>query len=234
MKIRSTREDFVKEFALPLFLEYLIFALLTIVMNRVAALGPLVQQTAMVGKEMTSPTLGRLVYGAAAFIAFFLFAGGASRAAVRENDIYSFWRGFTAGILLWQAIGDTAWHFSVAGVHFVPMKSIATLPLAILFIVLMIYGKRHHSFDWGIWCMLLSFGVNWIGQYILEGIGPAVAQWVTYSDWSYWASVVIGLLLFLYSIGFFLFRAKTTKGRMLGSMIMFIATVVIYFGLQEG
>ena len=231
MKIRSTKEQLAKEYALPLFLEFLIFAVLSFAMEKIVALGPDMQLKAMVGGEMTSPTLGRLIYGGAAFILFFVFAFTASGAAKRDSDIKSFWRGFTAGILLWQAIGDTAWHFSVAGVHFVPLKSIATLPLAILFIVLMIYGKRHHSFDWGIWCMLLSFGVNWIGQYILSGIGPVAAYWIDYEEWSYWGTVIPGVLMFFYSLGFLLFRAKTTKGRMLASMITFISLVVLYFGL---
>jgi hypothetical protein len=68
--------------------------------------------------------------------------------------------GIIAGILLWQFIGEISWHYSIGGVHFVPFESVTTFPIACLFILLLVYGKKHHSFDRGIWCMLLSFAFN--------------------------------------------------------------------------
>jgi hypothetical protein len=43
-----------------------------------------------------------------------------------------------------------------------------------LFILLLVYGKKHHSFDRGIWCMLLSFAFKVQVQFIaliLQTIG---------------------------------------------------------------
>ena len=153
----------------------------------------------------------------------------------KENRHYasSFW-GFTAGILLWQFIGEITWHYSIGGVHFVPFESATTFPVACLFILLLVYGKKHHSFDWGIWCMLLSFAFNWMGHYVMEGTYPFVASLADRHTWYIGASLVSGACGFVYSIVFLLFRVKTRRGRILASMLTYISIGVTAFGLIEG
>ena len=188
----------------------------------------------MVGENLTSPTVGRLAFGIIVLVLWFFFSLVASNAAKKEKHYASSLFGFAAGILLWQFIGEISWHYSVGGVHFVPFESVTTFPIACLFILLLLYGKKHHSFDWGIWCMLLSFAFNWMGHYVMEGTYPFVASFVEQHAWYVRASLVSGICGFVYSIIFLLFRVKTRRGRILASMLTYISIGVIAFGLIEG
>ena len=232
--VRSTRRELVLEYLLPLAAEFLILILCLLAFKLSVPLGPMTEPPTLIGEALTRPTVGRLVYGLAALLLWFVFSRVASRAADRDRHYCSSLLGFTAGILLWQFIGEISWHYSVGGVHFVPFESVTTFPVACLFLLLMIYGKRHHSFDWGIWCMLLSFAFNWMGHYVMEGTYPFVSSFVGKHVWYVGASSVSGLCGFVFSIVFLLFRVKTRRGRILASMMTYISLGVLAFGLLEG
>ena len=233
-KIRSTRKELVLEYLVPLVVEIMILAVSLAAFILFVDLGPMIQEPAMVGDSETMPTVGRLVFGIVVLVLWFVFSCIASDAAKKDRHYASSFWGFAAGILLWQFIGEISWHFSIGGVHFVPFESVTTFPLACLFILLMVYGKKHHSFDWGIWCMLLSFAFNWMGHYVMEGTYPFVASVVDEHTWFVGSSMVSGVCGFVYSIVFLLFRVKTKRGRILASMITYISIGVIAFGLMEG
>lgn len=194
----------------------------------------MMEEPSLVGEELTRPTYGRLLYGVCALALWYVFSSDASKAAGKNRDFAYSLLGFAAGILLWQVIGEISWHYSIGGVHFVPLESVTTFPIAILFILLMIYGKKHHSFDWGIWSMMLSFAFNWMGHYIMEGTYPFVASYFSQHTWYIGTSTSAGVCGFIYSIIFLLFRAKTRRGRILASMMTYIAIGVLAFGLLEG
>jgi len=232
--IKSSFKQIRKDYLLPLLFQYVILAALIALFMVCVKRGPLLEEAELVGDETSSPTVGRLAYGVLSLLASLGFTVVASKAAKTEHDVRAFWFGFPAGILLWQAIGEISWHFSVGGIHFVPLENVTSFPLAILFVLLLIYGKRHHSFDWGVWIMLLSFACNWFGHYITLGIYPFVEPYFTSRQWNVSISVAAGALFFLYSVLFLLFRARTTRGRMLASLMSYIAIAVIYFGFAEG
>ena len=232
--IRSTRKELLFEYFLPLIAEYLILVLCIIPFRLVKTLGPMTEEPAMVGEAMTQPTVGRLAFGVFALVLWFVFTFVASKAAAKDKHYAASFFGFAAGILLWQFIGEISWHYSVGGVHFVPFESVTTLPIACLFILLLIYGKKHHSFDWGVWCMLLSFAFNWMGHYVMEGTYPFVASMVDQHTWYVGASLVSGSCGLIYSILFLLFRVKTRRGRLLASMLTYISIGVMAFGIMEG
>lgn len=232
--IRSTPKEIGREYFLPLLAEFGILVLCIIPFYLFRGLGSLIQQPSPVGEDLTSPTAGRLAYGVIALTLWLVFSWVASNAAKKDKHYSSSLFGFAAGILLWQFIGETSWHYSVGGVHFVPFESVTTFPLACLFILLMLYGKKHHSFDWGIWCMLLSFAFNWMGHYVMEGTYPFVANHVNQHTWYVCTSLVSGVCGLIYSIIFLLFRVKTRRGRILASMMTYISIGVIAFGLIEG
>ncbi len=234
MEIKSTKKQLFREYLIPLLLEYLIMGVLIFCHRTIRNFGVLLAEPKLVGDEMSSPTMGRFVYAVVSFLLFAVFTKLGSNAAKKDKDLCSFWFGFTAGVLLWQSVGESFWHFAVGGINFVVLENITSFPLAVLFVMLMIYGKRHHSFDWGVWCMLLSFACNWIGHYITIGIYPFVEPYIASRPWNVWVSVIFGGLLTIYSFQFLLFRAKTTKGRMLASMMTYIALAIIFFGIAEG
>ena len=188
----------------------------------------------MVGEAQTNPTLGRLVFGISALVLWLVLTFMASQSAKKDKHYTPSFLGFVAGILLWQAISEISWHYSIGGVHFVPLESITTFPLACLFILLLVYGKKHHSFDWGVWCMLLSFAFNWMGHYVMEGTYPFVASMIDQRTWYVATSLVSGVCGLICSIAFLLFRAKTRRGRLLASMLTYISISVIALGILEG
>ena len=232
--IRSTPKEIGREYFLPLLAEFGILIVCMAAFSLFVNLGPLVQAPSLVGDDLTSPTVGRLAFGIIVLVLWFVFSCLASNAAKKDKHYASSFLGFAAGILLWQFIGEISWHYSIGGVHFVPFESVTTFPVACLFILLMLYGKKHHSFDWGIWCMLLSFAFNWMGHYVMEGTYPFVASLVDQHTWYVRASLVSGICGFVYSIIFLLFRVRTRRGRILASMITYISIGVTAFGLLEG
>ena len=232
--IRSTRRELLLEYFLPLLVEFLILGVAILSFSLFVALGPMIEEPALVGEAQTKPTLGRLVFGLAALVLWFVFTLVASKSAKKDKHFAPSFFGFVAGIFLWQFIGEISWHYSVGGVHFVPLESVTTFPLACLFILLLIYGKRHHSFDWGVWCMLISFAFNWMGHYVMEGTYPFVASMVDQHTWYVGASLVSGVFGLIGSILFLVFRARTRRGRLLASMLTYISVATIAFGILEG
>ena len=232
--IRSTRKEIVLEYLLSIVAEFVILACCIAPFRLFRLLDVMVSEPAMMGDEMTQPTIGRLIYGIIAFVLWFVLSCIASNAAKKDRHYTSSFVGFAAGILLWQFIGEISWHYSIGGVNFVPFESITTLPMAFLFILLMIYGKKNHSFDWGIWCMLLSFAFNWMGHYITMGTYPLVEPFIDQHTWYVRVSTVVGICGFVYSIIFLLMRAKTRRGRILASMITYISIGILVFGIIEG
>ena len=232
--IRSTRRELLFEYLLPLVMEFLILAVCLMCFSLFVELGPMIEAPSLVGDAETKPTLGRLVFGISVLLLWFVFTFAASKSAQKDKHYASSFFGFAAGILLWQFIGEISWHYSVDGVHFVPLESVTTLPIACLFILLLIYGQKHHSFDWGVWCMLLSFAFNWMGHYVMEGTYPFVSHMVDQHTWYLGASLVSGICGLIYSIVFLLFRVRTRRGRLLASMLTYISIAVIAFGIMEG
>ena len=232
--INSTRKEILFEYFLPLLAEILILFLCILSFKLVVDLGPMVEEPSLVGDDMTKPTAGRLGFGIFAMVLWFVLSFIASKAAGKDKHYTASLSGFAAGILLWQAIGEISWHYSIGGVHFVPFESVTTFPLASLFILMMIYGKKHHSFDWGIWCMILSFAFNWMGHYVMEGTYPFVKSLIDEHSWNLTSCTVCGSLGFIYSIIFLLFRVKTRRGRILASMMTYISLGVLVFGIREG
>ena len=233
-RIRSTRKELLLEYFLPLLVEFLILTVCILSFYLFYELGPMIEDPSFVGDAQTKPTIGRLAYGIGAMVLWFIFTFIASKSAKKDKHYMSSFFGFTAGILLWQFIGEISWHYSVDGVHFVSFENVTLFPMACLFILLLIYGQRNHSFDWGVWCMLLSFAFNWMGHYVMEGTYPFVASVVDQHTWYVGASLVSGMCVLIYSIVYLLLRAKTRQGRLLASMLTYISIAVMAFGLIEG
>lgn len=234
MEIKSTKKEIIHDFLIPLILELVILFGLMFVFLFVVEKGSLLAEPVMVGDEMSSPTIGRLCFCIFGFIIFILLSYLASSSAKKNNDTAAFWYGFIAGTILWQSAGECAWHFSIGGLNFVPLESIASFPVTILFILLIIYGQKHHSFDWGIWCMIASFACNWLGHYITIGLYPFVQDLFAERIWNVMMSLIVGTLCFIYSMWYLLCRVKTKRGRMFASMLTYIAIGIIALGIMEG
>lgn len=234
MEVKSTKKEIIHEYLIPLLIESIILFALMLFFMLFIDKGEMLGEVKLVGDEYSSPTLGRLCYFILSFVLFLITSHLASKSAKKGNDTMAFWYGFVSGILLWQSVGECSWHFAVSGTNFVPLESIASFPLAILFVLLIIYGQRHHSFDWGIWCMVASFACNWLGHYITIGLYPFVEGYFVSRTWNVMMSFIVGILCFAYSMWYLLRRVKTKRGRMLASLLTYIAIGIIALGIMEG
>lgn len=229
-----SKRDFFVDYLLSIVLELVILFGLMAFCSLFIYKGELVQTSELVGDEMSSPTTGRLIYMILSFVLALLLCIAASECSKRDKDIPAFWCGYASGILLWQALGEEAWHFSISGIHFVQLESIASFPVVLMFIGLIVYGSKHGSFDWGIWCMILSFACNWLGHYITVGLYPFVESLIESHTWNVLAGSIGGAAMFIISILYLLFRAVTRKDRMFASMLTYIAIGCTALSIIDG
>lgn len=229
-----TKKEFFLDYLLSIVLEIVILFLLMLFFGLFINKGELLQEVKLVGDEMASPKTGRLVYTVLAFVLAVGTCLAASKFAKKEKEVPAFWLGYASGIFFWQALGEGAWHFSVGGVNFVQLESIASFPLVLLFIGLIIYGAAHRSFDWGVWCVIISFACNWLGHYVTIGIYPFFEELVEAHTWNIWAGAVAGGIMLIYSIIYLITRGGTKKGRLFASMLTYIALGCTALSIMEG
>lgn len=229
---RKTRKtQIVKEYLLP-FLGQFAVLVVCIGLHRlfVGRGGPL-GVPELVGDEMSSPTVGRLIYAILSCVLFLILTILASKQAKTGKEIQPFWLGMFAGTFLWQSIGEDLWHFTLDGVHFVQLESIAVLPFVILFLLLLIYTLRNQALDWGILCTMLSFACNWLGHYVMLGSYPFVSAFVDEKTWYALSGCVVGALALLVGIYCGVKKADSRRQRLLAAVLTYIAVGVIAFGL---
>ncbi|MBO2515767.1 MAG: hypothetical protein CW338_00630 [Clostridiales bacterium] len=231
---RLTARGFLIDYLLSIGIELVILFALMGFCSLFIYRGALIGAEELVGSEMSSPTLGRLIY---MILSFVLAAGlcvAASLCAKKGKDVFAFWAGFASGIFLWQAAGEEAWHFAVGGIHFVQLESIAAFPVVILFAGLIIYGWRRRAFDWGVWITLISFACNWIGHYVTVGLYPFVQDLTGSRAWNVGAGCAGGGIMFILSILYLLTHAGTRKGRMFASVLTYIAIGITALSVIDG
>lgn len=229
-----TKKEFLLDYLLSLVLELVILFGLMAFCALFIGKGALIGEPKLIGDEMSSPTAGRLVYLFLSFALFLALCITASRFAKAGKDVPAFWCGYASGILLWQSIGEEAWHFSVGGINFVKLESIAAFPVVLLFAALLLYAHRHRSFNWGIWCMIFSFACNWLGHYVTVGLYPFVENLFAPRTWNVWAGSIGGGLMFVFSIIYLITHAKTRKGRMFASMLTYISIGITALSIIDG
>lgn len=230
----ETRKGIFRDYLLNIVLELVVLFALMGFCSLFIYKGRMVQAAELVGAEMSSPTSGRLVYFILSFVLAVPLCVLASGCARKGKDVPAFWLGYVSGILLWQSFGEEAWHFTVGGIHFVQLESIAAFPLVLLFIGLIIYGCRHRCFDWGVWCTILSFACNWLGHYVTVGLYPFVENFFASRAWNVLAGSTGGGVMFVISIIYLLRHKDTKRGRLTASLLTYIAIGIVSLSLIDG
>lgn len=231
--VKGSQRPVLKYFAGAYLVQFAILGVCMFLHQSSVPLGRMLDRSELVSGAMSKPTLGRLVYALAAALLFFIFTALASGQAKRGKNYAPFILGTFAGTFLWQAIGEDLWHFSVDGVHFVRLESVSVLPLIVLFFLTLVRCAKHNSADWGMWCMVLSFSVNWLGHYVLEGIYPLFASLCTEAQWYKGTGILLGSALLLTGLILGIRKAKTPKQWMLSAVLCYYATAVLAFGFIE-
>ena len=188
--------------------------------------------------EMTKPTSGRLCYLIFAAIAFLVCAVLAEKFARKDRIYPAFYLGFTAGMILWQCVGEASWHFgySLEGgyYNYFRIESPGALFLVLAFALFTGYLMKNGLLGFGVLCTLLSFLCNWFGHFVSEGTYPLAAEVFSVGTWYAVSGVVCGVILTAVAIILPIKVYKDTKGRLLCSMLLYIGISVFSFGFIEG
>jgi len=229
--MNSEKHPVWKYYVLPFLIQFGVLGVCIPLHRIFIRIGPSLGIPEMIGMELTDPTAGRLAYAVLSAVAFVVLTLLASKKAVNGGVYAPFVLGMFAGTFLWQSIGEDLWHFSVAGVHFVSPESIAVLPLVILFCLAMVYFRKRGALDWGVWCAVLAFAVNWLGHYVLLGIYPLVGGMFEINAWCRGVGIALGCTLLAVSLLLGPRKEKAPKERMLLAILGYYAVAVLAFGM---
>lgn len=233
-KFGEKPQNLWKEFFLPFLLQFVLLVF-TIIPHRIFIhIGSPIMEPVMYGDEMTDPTSGRLFYVFFAMVMCIVLAVIGGKLAKKGKLFSPFYLGVVGGTFLWQSLGEDAWNFGLGEsgeiTYFLQMESIQVLPIVIPFLILVGYGVVHHSFDWCVLNVLLSFICNWMGHYVSLGTYFLVASKFSLEQWCVVAGISFGALFILLGLLLGIFASKDTKARLTASMIMYIGVGILVFG----
>lgn len=187
------------------------------------------------GEEVDSSPM-RLAFMCLAFVSAFVFAYLACRKGKEGKALPAFWLGYTGGTLLWQSMGECAWHFSIVEedylMCFPHIEGASAIFMVFLTTVLLIYCYRRKAFDWGIWVFVLSFVGNWFGHFVLIGTYPLVSSLMEEEAWFKGAGLVIGCLAILSALYLNFYAARTRKARLCCCLMLYFAIGIIVTGVS--
>lgn len=185
--------------------------------------------------EEVDPSPMRFAFMCIAFVAAFVFAWAATKAGRKGKTMAAFLLGYTAGTLLWQSIGECAWHFSITAedylMCFPHIEGASSLFFVIIFIISIIYCYKRNAFDWGVWVSVLSFAGNWLGHFVLIGTYPLVHTLLSEAAWFRGAGAAIGIPAVLFSLYLNFFAARSKKARLCCCLALYFSLGVIVTGV---
>ena len=205
------------------------------------------QQVVDIAGEETNATYGRFIFLCLSFCFCTILTVIAAKMLKKngEEKLMLPWILSTAaGVLLWQCIGESVWHYGldVIGedgescfVNFSRIESIQGLPLLIVVIVLyfIMYGKVSFAYQ----ACLGAFIGNWYGHICMLGSYPFAMAMGTDMDSESWyrLSGAVNGVAFLF-IGLYLMYSKKTdkKTKYLASICLFISYGAIVYGAIRG
>ena len=186
--------------------------------------------------EDVDPSPMRLLFMSLAFISAFVFAHLACRKGKEGKILPAFWLGYTGGTLLWQSMGECAWHFSIVEedylMCFPHIEGASAIFMVFLTTLLLIYCYKRKAFDWGIWVFVLSFVGNWFGHFFLIGTYPLVSSLMEEEIWFRSAGLIIGALAVLGALYLNYYAARTRKARLCCCLMLYFAIGIIVTGVS--
>lgn len=232
-KFHKPEKKLVIAFLLALLVQVIAFGIACPLHSVFSHMGPLLQEVVDVGGEKSEPTLGRLIFGIVTFVLGIGMVFLSHFMNKKNKELLSFGFAFFAGVLLWQSIGECLWHFQIGGIQIGRIETIESLPLVIIFVILLVVIGFFENKNFAIWVCALSFACNWLGHYITIGLYPIVSSGIQWIPWAYTMSGVVGGLATIGGLLLSLFFPKTKKGAYLASMLFFIGLGIIFFGFTE-
>ena len=185
--------------------------------------------------EMVDPNPMRLAFMLTAFVLAFILAYVADRKGKQGTTMPAFWFGYAAGTLLWQSVGECAWHFSIQEdeylMCFPHIEGASAIFLVILTTILLVYCYRRQAFTWGVWVFLLSFVGNWFGHFVLIGTYPIVHELMEEEVWFRSAGAIFGTLTCIGALLLSIFSARDRKARLCCCLMLYFGIGIIVTGV---
>ena len=185
--------------------------------------------------ETVDPNPFRLVFMVTAFVLAFVLAAVADRKGKSGKVLTAFWTGYTAGTLLWQSVGECAWHFSIKAddylMCFPHIEGASALFLVIITCILLVYCYLHNTFGWGLWVFVLSFIGNWFGHFVMIGTYPMVHMLIDEEVWFKWLGSILGSIVCISALLLYFFAARDTKARLCCCLMLYFGIGIIVTGV---
>lgn len=185
--------------------------------------------------ETVDPNPMRMAYMLSGFVISFVLALFADRIGKAGKVLPSFFIGYAAGTLLWQSVGECAWHFSIRGedylMCFPHIEGASAIFMVIITAILLAYCYKRQAFSWGVWVFVLSFVGNWFGHFVLIGTYPLVSSLLEEDIWFKEAGAILGVLTIIGAILLNVYAAKDTKARLCCCLMLYFGIGIIVTGV---
>ena len=237
-KPAATSREIIREGILPiggiLGITAVLVGLFALCMHLGASMEPVVP-VHMDDGETVDPNPMRMVFMLLGFVLSFVFAFFAGRKGKLGRVLPSFFLGYTGGTLLWQSVGECAWHFSIVGedylMCFPHIEGASAIFMVIITTILLIYCFKREAFSWGIWVFVLSFVGNWFGHFVLIGTYPLVHSLLEEELWFKGAGAILGTLTCAAAVLLNIFSAKDIKARLCCCLMLYFGIGIIVTGV---
>lgn len=224
----------IKEYVIPMLLQFMALVLFMMMHRLTVGRGNLLLERVQVGDEMSSPTLGRLLYMLFAFVMFVVtayFANKTSKTDSRKNTFISFALGIASGTFLWQAIGEDSWHFGFQTenglANMSQLESITVVFILAVFLIFLVYVVRQKALSFGVAAVICSFLCNWLGHYVSTATYTFVQTAFDERMWFIVSGGAAGIILLAGSLLYLFKNASTTKKRLFCSTFSYLGVCMI-------
>ena len=185
--------------------------------------------------ETVDPNPMRMVFMLSGFVLSFILAYIADNRGKLGKTLSSFWWGYAGGTLLWQSVGECAWHFSIVEdeylMCFPHIEGASAIFMVIISTILLVYCYRRRAFSWGVWVFVLSFIGNWFGHFVMIGTYPLVHELMDEEIWFKGLGSILGVSTIIGSILLNVYAAKDTKARLCCCLMLYFGIGMIVTGV---
>lgn len=184
--------------------------------------------------EFVDPNPLRLAYMLIGTVVALVFAHWGNKIGRADKPLKSFLVAYTAGTMLWQSVGECAWHFSILGdgylMCFPHLEGASAAFLVLLTTVMLAYCWKRGAFEWGIWIFVLSFVGNWFGHFVMIGTYPLASKVMGETEWFRLSGWVLGSLTIVAALLLNWFAARNRKARLCCSLMLYFGIGIIVTG----
>ncbi|MCR4660162.1 MAG: hypothetical protein K5650_07700 [Bacteroidales bacterium] len=185
--------------------------------------------------ELVDPNPLRLLFMAVALVAAFLCAVWADRKGRNGKLTAAFMTAYAGGTMLWQSMGECAWHFSIPNEDYIMcfphIEGASAIFMVIITSILLAYCYRRHAFTWAVWVFVLSFIGNWFGHFVQIGTYPLVSELMEEGEWYALVGGILGSLTSLVALWMSAHVALTHKARLCCSLMLYFGLGIIATGV---